>query len=246
MGRTRSAWWVGVLGTALVLFGCGGGGGDGDEVDPLAALEGSWFGPSIFDRSYRLVLDGTGRITLVEEGGVSTGETGTIQHVAGTYYEGELTGNRPIRLFLDPSRQHAAFFSEFEIACLELGATTLPAGGFQVADIAPGTYSGTNLVIDAGVRLTGTFAASASIFADGSYAGSDASGLVYGSPAGTMLEPASGVLIGPYEDNASATAGLGIFDVLPSPDLQFLAVVAYPLQNTTLLNGQFIGAWSRD
>ena len=225
-----------------LLCGCGGGGSE-NEAEPLALLQGSWFGPAV-DGSLRLVLDSVGGITQVEEDGLDTGLTGTVQHVTGSYYEGLLSNGRLVRLFVDPSRAYAAFFGELRIACLERGASELPPLGFRVDDIAPDFYAGTNLVLDDDLKLSEAHAASVEIDADGRYAGTDASGLEFESPIGTMLAPFLGVLEGPYEDNANPTTGF--MEVLPSPDMQFLVAVAFPVTNTTLLNGQFIGAWNRD
>jgi len=176
---------------------------------------------------------------------VSLGLTGTIEHVSGTTYEGTLSDPSALTLFLDPTSQHATFVAEFQLVCLQRGATALPAGGFVVPDVAPDSWIGTNPTIESGMGVTGTYDASATILADGSYSGSDSSGLVFGSPAGTMLAPDSGILVGPYEDNVTVST-TGMLEVLPSPDLQFVTVVAYPIQNSTTRNGQFIGAWSRD
>ena len=232
-----------VVGAVVLLsLGCGGG-GEGNDGGDLAMLQGSWFGPTV-GGSLRLVFDGAGGITQVLDDGTDQGLTGSVQHVSGTYYEGQLSNGRLVRLVLDPAGSHAAFFGEFRIASLQRGATALPPGGFQVADIAPADYTGVNLVIDAQVRVTDTYPTSVSIAGDGSYLGTDASGLSFGSPGATGLAPAAGVLQGPYENNA--VPSIGLLEILPSPDLLFLVAVAFPETNSTLLNGQFIGAWNRD
>lgn len=231
-----------LLCTALLVAGCGGGGG-GDDDDPLAALQGRWFGPRVAG-SLAATFDDAGTITEWRVDNVKGVRTGTITHVGGSYYEGQLNDSTQVRLFLAPSGRYAAAFGEFELACLELGATALPVGGFLVADIAPDDYVGSNLRLDVQARLDSISEASAAINADGSYSGSDSSGLTFGSPAATGLVPDSGILLGPYQDSAHAT--VGFLDVLPSPDRQFLVAGAFPEANTINLNAEFIGVWDRD
>jgi len=190
------------------------------------------------------VFDGAGNVTEVEEDGSPTGITGSVQHVSGQYYEGQLTNFTEMRLFLDPTQGYIAYWDESDIAALERGATTLPVGGFQVADIAPGFYTGRFFAIDAQVRVTQARDGFADILADGSYSGSDEDGFDFGSPTGTMLAPSGNVLAGPYKDSVNPTTGFA--DFLPSPDGQFLVVAAFPLLNTMIQNAEFIGAWNRE
>ena len=57
MGRVRAI----LCACVFLLAGCGGGGGGGD--DPLALLEGTWFGPA-HQGTVTLVIDGSGTVTL--------------------------------------------------------------------------------------------------------------------------------------------------------------------------------------
>jgi len=236
MGRARAI----LCACVFLLAGCGGGGGGGD--DPLALLEGTWFGPAHLG-TVTLVIDGSGTVTQFLRDGVDTGLTGSLQHVSGTYYEGQLSSAGDFRLFLDPTATYATYFAEIDIGALQKGASALPPGGFQLSDIAPGTYQGTNLTIDAQVTLVSTFAATTTIAADGSYAGSDTSGLTYGSPTGTMLTANPDSFVGPYEDSAHATTGF--IDIFASPDLEFLAAASFPFMNTQTANASFLSAWKR-
>lgn len=236
MGRGRTI----LAACAFLLAGCGGGGGGGD--DPLAALQGHWFGQTVHGTT-TLEIGAAGVVTQMLEDGIDNGLTGTLQHVSGTYYEGVLSNTAAIRLFLDPSGAYATYYSDFTVGALQKGATTLPAGGFQVADVAPDQWQGTSFTIGGDLHLVARFAATTTIAADGSHSGSDGSGLTYGSPPATMLAPALQGLSGPYADSAHATTGF--IDVLPSPDMLFLAVASFPVTNTLTANAAFMGAWRR-
>jgi hypothetical protein len=230
-----------LLGFALALVGCGGGGG-GNDAAALARLEGRWFGPTT-NGSLLLVIDASGTIQRVIENNIDTGQTGELDHDEGDVYEGQLSGGDLVRLILDATSEHAAFFGEVALACLERDATTLPAGGFDVADVAPAVWSGRNYVLDDEVLPADSFAADVTIAAGGSYAGSDASGLTFGSPPGTSLAPSSGVLQGPYDDDEIVNSGF--IEVLPSPDGTAIVAVSFQFTNGSILAARFLGFWAR-
>ena len=228
--------------TCTLVGGCGGGGLS--TPDPLAPLEGSWFGRSLpgSPGTIGLVIDGAGQITQFEKDGILTPATGFLTHVSGRYYEGELPGD-DIRFFVDPSGKYAVFFTEFMLAAVERDATELPPGPLQLSTVAPGEYAGTNLQLDANAAVVAESATTVSVAAIGTYVGSDARGFLFGSTPGNPLAAATNFFGGGYED--SVNLGQGFIELIPSPDGLFHAVASFPQANTTLVNAAFIGAWNR-
>ncbi len=225
----------------LLVLGCGGGGG-GEEGPNFGVLEGTWLGRTT-GGSLQLTFDADGGVTQVLRNGIDAGETGAVVQISGPYFVGAITGGAEFRLFLDETGSYALFLGDPFLAALQKGATTIPPGAVALSDISPAAWAGTNFAIDGALNLLNPQAAAATIDAAGMLAGTDAAGLTFGSPPGQPLEATGTYFFGPYRDSAHPTTG-GI-DLVASPDNAFLAVAAFPEQNTIITNAAFVAAWSR-
>ena len=225
----------GLLALPLACSSSSGGGGGGSD-DAGHVLDGVWFGTiedsdgnitdlqvTIEDRVItRIVLDGD-VITTVGTLELIAGEDRVYSTVLND--EGDLIDGGFVH---SEGGEHIAYVGEdLTFALLERGATSLP--GFQQGDVLGESYSGISVLVGPGFEFDSAFSSEVALAADGSFTGSDATGLDFVEAAGgelTLTSASFGVWDGRFEADDAGDVSTGDIRLFASADLSVVFVYA--------------------
>jgi hypothetical protein len=111
-------------------YSCGGGNGNGGTVPELslADLEGSWLGPAPLVGTTTYIMNGSGQITDILNGGSSSGVTGSVYQLGNNHFHYILhgPGSPTGEIFVDRMAEHCFMNPETYPLTLEKGAAAIP------------------------------------------------------------------------------------------------------------------------